>query len=868
MLDPGNRIYWLRSQAVRTRAALEAIPAGGSLPAQFAAEPPEAIDVEPARKLEPPTPKDIAEARKPQSPTELKADPSRKDFDLSGDGRALFEKVGQAFGLDCVFDSEYEAGRPVRFRMESADYREALHALELATGSFIVPLTSKLFLVAKDTPQKRRDVEPWMSVALEVPQATNQQELTQVVTAVQQALAIEKVGFDASTNSVLLRGPVSKIVPAQAMFEELIRQRAQVVVDVDFLEVDRNDMLTYGVSLPNLFPIKPFSSVGNALTTLADLARWGPGGTMFSIAIGNAQMLAQLRKSSAQSLTHLELRSVDGQAVSFHAGDRYPVLTAGYFGQPNVHAGTAPVNGFPSSGFPQNGVPTNNPTGSLLRTANSFGNVANPTATAIGDFNGDRIPDFAATSSSGNLVAVFPGVGNGTFGNPKTYPTGQNPSALLAVDVNRDGVLDLVTADAGSNTISVLLGVGDGAFKTAAAFAVGTSPAALASADFNRDGYADLAVANSGSNDITILLGNGDGTFQQPLTVAAGSSPRALVTADFNGDGIRDLAVANYSSNDLWILLGAGDGTFQRKAAYPTGNAPRGLAADDLNRDSIPDLVVANSASNTVSIFLGDGTGAFGAGQQFFTGSGPVSIVTTDFNRDGLKDIAVANQAGGTVSLLLGLGNGTFQTAINFVIGAGAQPDSLAQGDLNRDGYPDLLVGNFAVNDLSVLIGSPYGGFQDSSGNPYQYSGGQAYAPPPAFTFEDLGLVVKATPHVHGTDEIGLELEAEIKLLTGNSVNGVPEIAQRKLQSQVQLRNGEGALVAGLLSAQDARSVLGIAGLSRLPGLGALLRQNTRNRGNSEVLIVIKPRLIGLPPGEFVSHEIWVGSESHPVTPM
>src|SRR5579885_611237 len=277
VLDPGNRIYWLRSQAVRTRAALEAIPAGGSLPAQFAAEPPEAIDVEPARKLEPPTPKDIAEARKPQSPTELKADPSRKDFDLSGDGRALFEKVGQAFGLDCVFDSEYEAGRPVRFRMESADYREALHALELATGSFIVPLTSKLFLVAKDTPQKRRDVEPWMSVALEVPQATNQQELTQVVTAVQQALAIEKVGFDASTNSVLLRGPVSKIVPAQAMFEELIRQRAQVVEDVDFLEVDRNDMLTYGVSLPNLFPIKPFSSVGNALTTLADLARWGPG---------------------------------------------------------------------------------------------------------------------------------------------------------------------------------------------------------------------------------------------------------------------------------------------------------------------------------------------------------------------------------------------------------------------------------------------------------------------------------------------------------------------------------------------------------------------------------------------------------------
>ena len=868
LMDPANKNYWLRSQAVRSRAALQAIPATGSLPAEFAAEPPEVPEEEPPRKLEAPTVKELAEARKPQSPVELKATAGQKDFDLTGDDLTLFQRVSQAYGLDCVFDTDYQAGRSIRFRMESVDYREALHGLELATGSFIIPLTSKLFMVAKDTPAKRRDLEPWISVALQLPQITNPQELTQVVTAVQQALAIEKVGFDSQTNTVLLRGPASKVVPAQALFEDLIRQRAQVMVNIDFYELDRNDTLTYGLSLPNLFPLNAFNSAGNALMTLADLARWGPGGTMFSLAIGNAQLLAQMSNADSHSLTHVELRSVDGQAVTFHAGDRYPVLTAGYYGQANVSAGGVPgSSGFPSS-TTGNGVPTSTSNGNVLQNANSFGNTANPTAVALGDFNRDGFQDFAATSSSGNQVAVYLGNGTGAFGNPNSYNTGQNPSALLALDLNGDGIFDLVTADAASNTVSVLLGVGDGTFQSAKAFPVGTHPAALATADFNQDGIPDIAVADADSNNITILLGRGDGTFQAPTTVNAGTSPRSLAAADFNGDGLADLAVANYSSNDLWILLNNGDGTFRKANTYATGNAPRGLAAADVNRDSSIDLAVANSASNTVSVFLGDGTGAFSGGQQFPAGSGPVSVVVTDFNNDGLPDLALANQADGTVSLLLGLGSGRFQTAINFSIGAGTQPVSIAHADFNRDAYQDLLVANFAVNDFSLLLASPFGGFQSPSGTPFQYTGGQTYAPPPAFTYEDLGLVVKVTPHVHGANEVLLELEAETKLLTGKAVNGVPEIAQRKLQSQVQVHAGEGAVVAGLLSTQEARSILGIAGLSTLPAIGPLLRNNSRNQSDSRVLMVITPRLVTLPPGEFPVHEVWVGSELRPRTPM
>jgi hypothetical protein len=855
--DPNNETYWMRSQAVRPKASFEIAPRRLPTLDQPRGELPGPLHFDSV------TARDLADARKPLPPSELAAQPGTQDFHLRATARTLFETVAKAFGLDCVFDGDYQEGASIRFEIAAADYRVALHALEAATGSFLVPLTNKLFLVAKDTPQKRSEVEPSVALEIHLPEPTNPQDFTAIITAVQQSLALEKVSWDTQTNTVVIRDRISKALPARALLLDLMQPRAQVVIETEVLEVNRSDMLEWGVSLPNLFKITPFSSVGNATTTLANLVRWGPSGTLLAIGLGSADLLAQFSNAVGRSLVRLDLRAVDGQAATFHAGDRYPVLTSGYFGT-NGTTGTVPSAATPTT----TSLPAGS-NGSPLRSPSTFGKVANPSAVVVGDFNRDGIPDFAAAAAGANAVAVFLGNGDGTFGDPVTYPTGQNPSAILAVDLNKDGKLDLITADSSSNDIGVLLGNGDGTFTDFVSFAAGTQPAALATADFNRDGFADLAVANAGSNNITILLGRGDGTFQQPATVEAGTSPRSLVAADFNGDGRVDLAVANYSSNDLWILLGKGDGTFfTSPAMYATGNSPRAVTAALLNQDSNIDLVVANSASNTVSVFLGDGTGAFSSKGQFPTGSGPVSVVTAEITNNSIQDIAVANSADGTVSVLLGNGDGTFQLPIQIGIGTGTQPVSLANGDLNRDGYQDLLVANFATNNFSVLLGAGNGGFHDSSGNNYQFSGGQTYAPPPAFSFEDLGLMIKATPHVHGTGEIGLELEAEMKLLTGGSVDGVPTIAQRKLQSQVQLRNGESAVVAGLLTATEARSILGIAGLSTLPGLGPLLRTNTRDRESSEVLILIKPVLVGLPPDQSVTRTLWIGSEARPLTPL
>jgi hypothetical protein len=319
------------------------------------------------------------------------------------------------------------------------------------------------------------------------------------------------------------------------------------------------------------------------------------------------------------------------------------------------------------------------------------------------------------------------------------FPTGTDIESLAVGDFNGDGKHDLAVLHrdfSDNGTVSVLLGNGDGTFSAAPGgpIQVGLLTRSVAVGDFDGNGKADLVVANFGGPDptrdgtLSVLLGNGDGTFTPAANspLPAGSSASFVAVGDFDRNALPDLAVVNPSQNTVTVLGGNGDGTFT-PIGFPVGvgNGPDFVAVGDFNGDGKPDLAVVNSnygmGNGTVSVLLGNGTGDFFA--QPITvpvGSLPTSVAVGDFDGNGTPDLAVTNSNDGTVSVLLGNGDGTFRPVANSPGPFGFGLPSVAVGDFNRDGKPDLAVANQGDNTVSVLLGNGDGTFTPDPNSPYR----------------------------------------------------------------------------------------------------------------------------------------------------
>jgi uncharacterized protein (TIGR03437 family) len=218
---------------------------------------------------------------------------------------------------------------------------------------------------------------------------------------------------------------------------------------------------------------------------------------------------------------------------------------------------------------------------------------------------------------------------------------------------------------------------------------------------------------------------------------AAGPSPTAIAVGDFNGDGRLDLAVVNLNAKNgtVTILFGNGSGGFTEAGGFPVGDAPSRIVAADFNGDGRLDLAVTNYNSNNLSVMLGDGRGGFtpAPGSPIAVSSNRLfSLAVGDFNRDGHPDLVVGDLFGG-VSVLLGSGTGAFTLVPGGPIASGNGPVSIAVADFNGDGKADLAIANETGSQIpgpgapnylpgttvTVMLGNGAGGFTAAPGSPF-----------------------------------------------------------------------------------------------------------------------------------------------------
>jgi general secretion pathway protein D len=130
-------------------------------------------------------------------------------------------------------------------------------------------------------------------------------------------------------------------------------------------------------------------------------------------------------------------------------------------------------------------------------------------------------------------------------------------------------------------------------------------------------------------------------------------------------------------------------------------------------------------------------------------------------------------------------------------------------------------------------------------------------APFPSFNYEDLGLTMKVKPSVHGTTDVSMQLEMQFRTLGNVSLNGVPVISNREYKGGIALKEGEPAVVAGMLTKAEQRSLNGLPGFSRIPGLKTLSAESSKQEEDDELLIVITPYVVRAAEGREPA-EIWL----------
>jgi hypothetical protein len=313
-------------------------------------------------------------------------------------------------------------------------------------------------------------------------------------------------------------------------------------------------------------------------------------------------------------------------------------------------------------------------------------------------------------------------------------PVGKGPGSIAIADVNGDGKPDIIVANTEDETISVLLGDGKGHFGLApgSPFPCGKGPNDIAVADMNGDGNPDLVIANTGTPYLTVLLGDGRGGFKSsphsPFATESYPHVHGVVAADFMGDGKLAVITDSWGHDQILLIPGDGNGNLLLPGTpFHTGKRPyQRLRSADFNRDGKPDVVTTDLDSNAVTILLGNGRGGFveAPGSPFPAGVFPWGVAIDDMNGDGNPDLAVipydrdiTNPKQLGVTVLLGDGRGSFTTMRGspFSLAGCSGPDRVATGDINGDGFRDIVVSCAQNNKLILFLGSKGGAFEIST---------------------------------------------------------------------------------------------------------------------------------------------------------
>ncbi len=284
------------------------------------------------------------------SPVELKP-LSNEPLTLhySEDAKVVYQAIGKAAGINILFDPDYTSKR-IQVDLSNSSLLDALRIVGVMSNTFWRPVTENTIFVAQNTRQKRTDLEETAVQTFYLTNAWQQNDLTDVQTAIRNVLTGIKIYGVPSQNAIVIRGTPDELLLAQKLINDLDKPRAEVVVDITVMEVSKNWERTLGIAWPNSIGVAlqaPNSTTSTTSTTTTTTGTTGSTNTGtspslydlahlkatdFAVTIGSATANLLLTDSNTKILQNPRIRATDAQKATFKVGERIPIATGSYGG--------------------------------------------------------------------------------------------------------------------------------------------------------------------------------------------------------------------------------------------------------------------------------------------------------------------------------------------------------------------------------------------------------------------------------------------------------------------------------------------------------------------------------------------------------
>ena len=252
----------------------------------------------------------------------------------------IYQALGKAFGINILFDPNLK-DQEIAIDLVDVDAQSALETLMRAANHFYKVLDEHTIIIAADTPQNRRTYEDLVIQTFFLSNA----EVKDMMTILRSLVDAKKIATNEQLNAIILRDTADKVKVAERIIESNDKSKAEVVVDVELLQINTSKLRDLGVSLSD-YRVTQSLDLGGANVPLrvSDLAFLDQSNWV--LAIPNFIYSFVKQNGDAQLLAKPQLRITEGEKASLVIGDRVPIPLTTFNTSNTIGGSVVPITSF------------------------------------------------------------------------------------------------------------------------------------------------------------------------------------------------------------------------------------------------------------------------------------------------------------------------------------------------------------------------------------------------------------------------------------------------------------------------------------------------------------------------------------------